>query len=342
MVQSSHDGVNELGGVLLPLLGEVQIDHGRFQIRVAHVPLDGPEVHPRFQQMGGIAVAQGVNRDRALVDAGRNHGLPEGSLHAGGSHRRGGSRRRLMASADRGEEERGVAVGHPVLPEQSQRRLGEGNVAILGPLAAVDVDHQTGAVDVGDLQVQPLLQPESTGVDRGEEGVVVEGADTAQRPADLLDAQDGREFPLPLRPQELEERPVSLQHLLEEEPDPRVADPQGGGGPPAHVPPVQEVRLQGIRRDLVRCLVLELDKHPHGACVCLLGALPLAVQLQGLDHAVVPLGLHVDSPFPDEGRWGTTMVPRESQDSGSSGYTEAEEMKAGRRGWLSRCGPPAA
>ena len=57
MVQPSHDGVDELGGVLLPLLGEVEVDHGGLQVRVAQVPLDGPEVPPRFQQVGGIGVA---------------------------------------------------------------------------------------------------------------------------------------------------------------------------------------------------------------------------------------------------------------------------------------------
>jgi hypothetical protein len=203
-----------------------------------------------------------------------------------------------------------VTVSPPVLPEEPQRRRGEGDVAILGPLAAMDVDHHAGAVDVGDFQVKALLQPEPAGVDRREKGGVVDRADTAQCPADLLDTQDGRELPFPLRPQELEERPVPLQHLLEEEPDPRVADPQGRGRPAAHIPPVQEVGLQFFRRDLVGRLVLELDEHAHGARIRLLGALPLAVQLQGLDHAVVPLGLHADSPFLDEKRWGTAMVSR--------------------------------
>ena len=234
-----------------------------------------------------------MERDRAFMDAGRPHGLPEGPLHAGGGHRGGGSRRRLMAPADRGKEEFGVAVSAPVLPEEAQRGAGEGDVAILGPLAAMDVDHHAGAVDVGDFQVEAFLQPEPAGIDRGEKGGVVDRADTAQRPADLLDAQDGRELPLPLRPQELEERPVPLQHLLKEEADPGVADPQGRGGPPAHVPPVQEVGLELLGRDLVGRVVLELDEHAHSARIGLLGALPLAVQLQSLNHAVVPLGLHL-------------------------------------------------
>jgi hypothetical protein len=71
--------------------------------------------------------------------------------------------------------------------------------------------------------------------------------------------------------------------------------------------------------------------------VRLLGTLPLAVQLQGLDHAVVPLGLHPASPFLDEKGWGTPMVSRERQDTGSSGEADAEEVKAERRnGWLSQ------
>jgi hypothetical protein len=182
--------------------------------------------------------------------------------------------------------------------------------------------------------VQPLLQPEPTGVDRAEERLGVEGGDTAQHPADLLDTQDGRELPLPLRPQELEERPVPLQHLLGEEADPGVADPQGRGGPAADVPAVQEVGLQLLGRNLVGRFAVEVDEHARGARIRLLRALPLAVQLQGLDHAIVPLGLHGDSPFGEGSRVSTPMVPRESQHTGSSGYSDAEGMTAGRTGLL--------
>jgi hypothetical protein len=77
---------------------------------------------------------------------------------------RGGPRRRLVSPTDRGGEEAGVPVGDPVLPEEPQRGAQQGHVAILAPLAAVDVDHPPGAVEVGDLQVQPFLQPEATGV----------------------------------------------------------------------------------------------------------------------------------------------------------------------------------
>ncbi len=73
------------------------------------------------------------------------------------------------------------------------------------------------------------MQPEPAGIDHGEERPVVEGSDTAQRAAHLLDAQDSRELRLPLRPQELEERPVPLQHLLEEEANPGVTDAEACG-----------------------------------------------------------------------------------------------------------------
>ena len=119
----------------------------------------------------------------------------------------------------------------------------------------------------------------------------VDRADTAPHPADPLDAQDGRERPLAWCPQERAEWPVPLQHRRADEPDPRGADPQGGGGPPAHVPPVPDVGGQCVPRDLGGGGRRDRDTHTPGPRRRLLGALPLAVPLQGGDPVVVPLGL---------------------------------------------------
>jgi len=43
--------------------------------------LDDAKIHPGFQQVGGIAVAQRVYRDAALVDAGFELGAAKGTLH---------------------------------------------------------------------------------------------------------------------------------------------------------------------------------------------------------------------------------------------------------------------
>ena len=64
MVESLHHLIDQLTGILLALLGEVEIDHGGFELGMAHVSLDDPQVDSGFEKMGGIGVAQGVNGDR--------------------------------------------------------------------------------------------------------------------------------------------------------------------------------------------------------------------------------------------------------------------------------------
>jgi hypothetical protein len=42
------------------LLGEVQIEHGGFELGMAHVTLDDAQVNSGFEEMGGVAMTQGV------------------------------------------------------------------------------------------------------------------------------------------------------------------------------------------------------------------------------------------------------------------------------------------
>ncbi len=56
IVKSLHYLIDQLAGTLLAFLGKVQIDHGGFELGMAHVPLDDAQVHSGFEEMGGIGV----------------------------------------------------------------------------------------------------------------------------------------------------------------------------------------------------------------------------------------------------------------------------------------------
>lgn len=60
MIQSFHDLVDDAVGIFLAFAGQMQIDHGGFQLAVTEIALDGPDVDAGFQKMGGIGIAQGV------------------------------------------------------------------------------------------------------------------------------------------------------------------------------------------------------------------------------------------------------------------------------------------
>src|SRR4030042_1320437 len=136
--------------------------------------------------MCGIAVAKGVDGDLAFVDAGCPYGAAQGSLDAGFGHgglTRGGT---PSVSSPGREDQSGVSVGDPVAAEQSQGGVRERDIAVFGSFAPVDVDHHALALDVGDLQVERLLEPQPAGVNRGEERVVVRGLDALENAPDLF------------------------------------------------------------------------------------------------------------------------------------------------------------
>jgi hypothetical protein len=45
----------------------VEIDHGGFELGMAHVSLDDPQVDAGFEEMGGIGVVQGVNGQTVVL-----------------------------------------------------------------------------------------------------------------------------------------------------------------------------------------------------------------------------------------------------------------------------------
>ncbi len=155
--------------------------------------------------------------------------------------------------------------------------------AILEAFPAVDVQHHPLAVDIGDLQMLGFLQAQTAGIDGGEEGVVMRGAYAAQEPPDFFTAEHRGQLLLALGMDQFEGMPVAMQDMLEEKPQPAVADPQGRGRPLIGVSPVEEIMLQIVLGDLIRGFMIKLHEHAHRTGVRFLGALTFAVELKGID-----------------------------------------------------------
>lgn len=132
----------------MAFLSEMEVEHGGFQARMAHVLLDEAEVDACFQEVGCIGMAKGVDRDPFLSDACLELGSAESALDAGFGHRVWGVRGAFSISSESWEKESGVAVSDPLISQEWQSGLREGDIAILGTLASVDVDHHAFGVDV--------------------------------------------------------------------------------------------------------------------------------------------------------------------------------------------------
>lgn len=145
-----------------------------------------------------------------------------------------------------------------------------------------------------------LLESQAAGVDGGEEDIVVAGGDAGEDGSDLFLAKDGGESVFGLGSEDPEDVPVPMEDMLIEELDAAIADAHGLGRPFAEVLAVKEVVLEFLFGDQLWALAVELGEHTNGASVSLLGAFPFAIELEGLDHCVVPICHHVSSPFANE------------------------------------------
>jgi hypothetical protein len=275
----------------------VEIDHGGFELGMAHVSLDDPEVDPGFEKMGGIGVAEGVNGDALFSDSCSDLGPTEGALDAALGHGRWSVLCSITVSAQGWEEEAGVAVGHPIAAEQTESGRWERDVAIFGALSSVDMDHHAGGIDIGDFEVETFVKSQAAGIDGGKIGIVLEGFDLGKNGSDFFNAKNGRESSLILGSEDSEDVPVSLEDVFVEEAYAAIADPHGIGRPVIDVFAVEEVVLEFLLGDQVGGFAIELGEHANGAGVGLLSPFPFAIELKSLDRSVIPLCLHDTSPF---------------------------------------------
>jgi hypothetical protein len=69
-----HGGVDDFAGIFRSLLGEMEIDHGGFQVGMSHVSLDDSGVDTGFQKMGSVAMPESVHGHAPLGNTGRKLG----------------------------------------------------------------------------------------------------------------------------------------------------------------------------------------------------------------------------------------------------------------------------
>ena len=91
--------------------------------------------------------------------------------------------------------------------------------------------------------------------------------------------------------------PVAAQHVDEEMADAAGADAHRGGRPAIDVFALKKVLSKLLLSDEIGGRVVALAEHTQGPHIGLLGALAEAVELQGIDRFLVPVGHHGVSPL---------------------------------------------
>jgi hypothetical protein len=96
-------------------------------------------------------------------------------------------------TAGGGKEPGVVARGFPVGAQQSEGICRQRDVAGLGTLSPVAMKLEALAIEIGNLEVESFMQPESQTVDSGQVDLMGEGCGSREETPDCCNPEDGRE-----------------------------------------------------------------------------------------------------------------------------------------------------
>ena len=252
--------------------GQVGVDDGGYRAAVTEVDLELAEIFALLQQVGGIAVPEGVNVG-GFLDAAGTQSQAEATLERAAAHRLGGGGRALAAVTFGWEEEAGMAMALPACTEQQEGALREGDVTVTVALAATDVQEHALRVNVADLQVQALAQAQATGIDGDQGDAVVQRRHRGEDATDLRGGQDDGELELRGGPDELDlGGPGSVERLLPEVLDGTDGLGGTGAGEAAVGLEVEEVLPEVLGAEVFGGAPEVLAQLAHAGQVGLLGA----------------------------------------------------------------------
>jgi hypothetical protein len=247
-------------------------------------------------QRGGVGRPQGMDGHAGCGNASSLLGLAAGPLDTGAPHG-GGRRRALVVIAPGGGQEPGLVTrGLPGGSQQSERLCGQGDVPVLGTLAAVDRDLEALALEVGDLQGEGFMEPEAQALDGGEGDLMVQGGGGLEEPPALLNPADGGETGGRLSAPEREGVPIAREDVLGEAAETAGAETHGSWGEAGDVCAVQEGVLQLLCGEQGGRCARELSPQAYFADRGLLRPFACATEVESRKHGLTQWG-HERSPF---------------------------------------------
>jgi hypothetical protein len=228
----------------MPLVGEGEGEHGGGALGMAQGALDEPGGHAGCEPRGSVRMSKGREGDAPCGDPGALGGLAEGALDPGATP--GGGRRGTWGGRPPSGRTPpgGGPMGFPGGAEQSQRLDGQGDSAVFGALPTVDRALEALPIEVGALQAEGCVQPESQARDRGEGDLVLQGGRRLEDTSDCCKTEDSGEVGRGLRAHERPRRPVACEDVRREEAHPAGAETHGRGGAASTLFAVQEGVLQ--------------------------------------------------------------------------------------------------
>ena len=117
-----------------------------------------------------------------------------------------------------GEDQRGMAMGFPLLAQEQERAFGQRDVTILIALAGADVKEPAPGVNVADFQAEPFAQAQAAGIDEDQADAMIQGGNGGEDAAGFGGGKDDGEFELGIGADQIQfGGPDALEGFLPEE-----------------------------------------------------------------------------------------------------------------------------
>jgi len=268
--------------------GQVSVKGGCVRTLVSQDFLDDAQVDARFEQMGGVGMAQGMNAT-VLGHAGIAKGGFEGLVESVAGQGSG-------AFAVGEEPGGGGSLNAPVVSKLSKAGLGQGNGAVAPPFAVANPEQAALSVDVAGAQPHPLEAAQTAGVDHPKTHAGNGLANGFEHLADFVGAEDDRQphsFP---GSDEIEHRPLPPQRLGEEKLDRMKMRSKSPVGRLLYFDEIKEEPADILLGDAGRRQVAALHQIGDTPDIMLSGAFGKTGQPQVVEHSISE-SFHRASPF---------------------------------------------
>lgn len=171
MRQALTKRLDEPKSVLLGLMSDVQIDHGRIDLLMTKEPLDAVQAGPALDQVSRVTVTEGMNRGVGNIKlfAGENQeALKRAVRHGrlGGPHPGNEFGAALDPPSSIRENQERVTMDPIISTQILQHIQGKGNDAVLPALALTNDQLLFGAFDVVDGEREALRKSQAAAINQ--------------------------------------------------------------------------------------------------------------------------------------------------------------------------------
>jgi hypothetical protein len=254
------------------------------EVCLAHVPRQSAEGDARFAPRGGLARATRMDAAVSCADASPRGRCAARALDAAAAPGSGRGGQGLVVASRGGQEPGGVTRGFPGAAHELQGVMRQGDSAVLGTLAAGDVERVAWALASTHLQGQRCVPAQPAAGDGGAGDTRGQGSGGMEKTPDCFQAEQSRESVCRRGAHEVAGFPVAPKDVVGEASETTGTETPGTGRESIAIFSVKKVWPECLCRDEGRRWARALSQQAYLSDRGLLRTFACATELQGGDH----------------------------------------------------------